>query len=129
VAEDVLDERLDILLADKSKEMDVAFLNSKGFGGNNSTATVLSPRVVENMIRKRIGDSDYDAYEKKRETVRVKAQDYDRKALQGDLSVIYNFGTGIIEDHEIVIDKDGVQIDQFANKIPLAFDNPYSDMV
>ncbi len=129
VADDVLDERLNILLQDKEAKMDVAFLNSKGFGGNNSTATVLSPSVVERMIAKRVGESTFNDYLARREEVRDRAAEYDRKASQGDLRVIYNFGTGIIEDHEISIDKQGVQIEQFANTIPLEFDNPYADMV
>lgn len=129
VAEDVLDEKLDILLKDKTATVDVAFLNSKGFGGNNATATVLSPTVVERMLAKRYGENEFKHYESKREAVREKAKEYDRKACQGDLNVLYNFGSGIIEDHEIVVDETGIQIGAFSNKISLNFDNPFSDMV
>lgn len=129
VAEDVLDEKLDILLKDKTATVDVAFLNSKGFGGNNATATVLSPTVVESMLAKRYGENEFKHYESKREAVREKAKEYDRKACQGDLNVLYNFGSGIIEDHEIVVDETGIQIGAFSNKISLNFDNPFSDMV
>jgi len=129
VAEDVLDERLDILLKDKEVKMDVAFLNSKGFGGNNSTATVLSPDIVNKMLAKRYSKDELADYSAKLEQVRVKAADYDRKANQGDLNILYNFGTGIIEDHEILVDKESVQIDQFENNISLKFTNPYADMV
>jgi len=129
VADDVLDEHLDILLTDKTVTMDVAFLNSKGFGGNNSTATVLSPNISEQMIRTRVGEAEFTNYLSRRNDVREKAADYDRKACQGDLNVIYNFGTDIIEDHEISMDKKGVRINQFANTISLNFENPYSDMM
>src|SRR5690625_7587828 len=53
VADDVVAERLDIPLADLDRRDDpieVAFLNSKGFGGNNATASVLAPTVVERML-------------------------------------------------------------------------------
>lgn len=129
VAPDVLDKNLDILLKDKPAQMDVAFLNSKGFGGNNATATVLSPGIVEAMLEKRYGTEAYAEYSDKRAKTREQASEYDQKANQGDLNVIYNFGSGIIEDHEITIAKDGVQIEQFANKISLEFENPYQDMV
>ena len=129
VADDVLDERLNILLEDDHSTMDVAFLNSKGFGGNNSTATVLSPAIAENMIKKRIGDAEFEKYCEKREKVRETAAEYDQKANQGDLNVLYNFGSQIIDDHEISISKEGVKIDRFANEIPLKFENPYTDMV
>ncbi len=129
VAEDVLDERLDILLKDKEAQLDVAFLNSKGFGGNNSTATVLSPGVVEKMLEKRYGSNQMQAYVEKRELVRKQAADYDAKACQGDLNVLYNFGSGIIEDHEISIDAESIEIGQFANKVSLKLENPFGDMV
>ncbi len=129
VAEDVLDEKLEILLKDKTTVVDVAFLNSKGFGGNNATATVLSPNIVEGMLAKRHGQSEFERYVEKREIVKENASEYDRKACQGDLNVLYNFGNGIIDDHEIIVDDSGIQIGAFSNKISLDFDNPFSDMV
>ncbi len=36
-------------------EWDVSFLNSKGFGGNNATATIASPRVAMDWIEQRHG--------------------------------------------------------------------------
>ena len=35
--------------------VDMAFVNSKGFGGNNATALVLAPHVVRGMLRARHG--------------------------------------------------------------------------
>ena len=129
VAKDVLDERLNIVLQDHKADIDVAFLNSKGFGGNNATATVLSPKVAKSMIKKRVGESAFSAYEAKLSEVRTASAEYDKRALHGDLNVLYNFGSNIIEDHEISIDRDHVAIDKFKNKISLDFENPYSDMV
>jgi len=48
VAEDVFDQRLSISVSDQhlgQERAQIAFLNSKGFGGNNATATVLSPEL------------------------------------------------------------------------------------
>ncbi len=128
VAEDVFDEHLDIVLQDQAAEMDIAFLNSKGFGGNNATATVLSPKVVNKMLATRYGDDAFNAYVERRASVREKAKAYDEQACNGQLNVIYNFGSGIIEDHEINIDSQALSIDQFANTVPLNFANPYADM-
>ncbi|MFT6406790.1 MAG: acetoacetyl-[acyl-carrier protein] synthase [Arenicella sp.] len=128
VASDVVDQRLDILLKDKKADMDVAFLNSKGFGGNNATAVVLSPAKVESMLESRYGADQMSVYRKRREGVRATAAKYDEAATNGDLNVIYNFGSGIIEDHEITITDQSVSIDNFANSIDLSFENPYSDM-
>ena len=128
VASDVIDQRLEILLEDKEADMDVAFLNSKGFGGNNATATVLSPNKVESMMESRYGAQKMKEYRLRREGVRAAAEQYDKDACNGDLHVIYNFGSGIIEDHEIQISDSSVSIDNFAHSINLRFENPYTDM-
>lgn len=128
VADDVVDQRLEIVLRDTPTQMDVAFLNSKGFGGNNATATVLSPKLCEDMLEQRYGAQAFTDYCDKREGVRAAAHDYDQQAINGDLNVIYNFGAGIIEDHEISISDSLVAIDGFDHPINLNFENPYTDM-
>jgi len=128
VADDVVDENLDILLQDKSALMDVAFLNSKGFGGNNATATVLSPRIAEQMMAKRYGDEAMKEYRHKRESVRAQANAYDQQATNGELNVIYNFGAGIIDEANIDLNNGALSIPEFGNPISLDFENPYADM-
>jgi len=128
IAEDVVDEHLDIVLQDKEADVDIAFLNSKGFGGNNATATVLSPRIVEEMLVKRYGESQFSDYQSKREKVRAQAQQYDGQAITGNLNVIYNFGEGIIDDQDIKITDEDISIGSFDHKVNLKFANPYADM-
>ena len=128
VADDVNDENLEILLKDKTAQMDVAFLNSKGFGGNNATASVLSPGVVENMLAKRYGESAFSEYKIKREAVRETAKQYDELAVNGNLNVIYNFGSGIIDDQEIKITDQELSVESLEQSINLQFANPYADM-
>lgn len=128
VADDVLDERLDIVLKDKKAEMNVAFLNSKGFGGNNATASVLSPKIVQAMLEKRYGEQQMAAYATKREQTRSAAAAYDLAASQGDLNIIYNFGKNIIDDADISIDQSGLSFKQFEKAVNLEFENPYADM-
>ena len=128
VADDVVDERLDIVLQDKHAQMDVAFLNSKGFGGNNATATVLSPKICEEMLESRYGSKAFAEYCTRREQVRAVANDYDQQASNGNLNVIYNFGSGIIEDHQVSIGDNALAIEGFENGVSLEFENPYADM-
>ncbi|NND81045.1 MAG: beta-ketoacyl synthase [Gammaproteobacteria bacterium] len=129
VADDVADEHLEILLKDKVAEMDVAFLNSKGFGGNNATATVLSPRIAEAMMAKRYGEAAWAEYQQRRVKVRERAQAYDRQAINGDLNIIYHFGEGMIDEAELEISADQLRLPEFSNPVPLKFDNPFADMV
>ncbi len=128
IADDVVDENLNILLQDNEMSMDVAFLNSKGFGGNNATASVLSPQLVETMLSKRYGAEAMAQYHAKREQVRAAANNYDAATLEGDLRVIYRFGESIIEDHEITISNDLLSMTSFPNAVNLRAANPFADM-
>ena len=109
--------------------VDVAFLNSKGFGGNNATATVLSPHVVNTMLAKRYCTEDIAAYESRREQVREKAKAYDLSASQGNFDTIYHFGQDLIEDDDIQMTDQEIRIAGFANPIDLRMKNPFEDMI
>lgn len=128
-AADVLDERLDILYQDKKHDIDVVFLNTKGFGGNNATATVLSPQVTENMLVKRYGAEKISAWKALRETTRQTAQQYDAAACQGDLQVIYHFGEGIVDEESITISEQALAMSEFSSAVDLQLKNPFADMI
>jgi len=132
VADDVLNDRLNISTQDIDKgagNVDVAFLNSKGFGGNNATAAVLSPQVVETMLAKRYSADEITAYESRREQVRANAIAYDASATQGNFDTIYRFGQDLIDENDIVMSKSEIQVPGFANSIDLSMVNRFEDMV
>lgn len=132
VADDVFDERLNISIIDIDKgagNVDVAFLNSKGFGGNNATATLLSPQVVNGMLAKRYSSEDIVAYESRREQVREKAKAYDLSASQGNFDTIYHFGQDLIKEDEIQMTEQEIHIAGFAKPIDLRMKNPFEDMI
>ncbi|UTF61135.1 beta-ketoacyl synthase [Gilvimarinus sp. DA14] len=131
VADDVYADRLHIPVADYMPEepIDIAFLNSKGFGGNNATASVLSPRVVNQMLAKRYGTDAYTAYEKRRESTRAAAAQYDQAALQGDFGTIYQFGEGLIDESEITLAAGKLNLPGYVHPIDLDMPNRFADMV
>jgi acetoacetyl-[acyl-carrier protein] synthase len=130
VADDVYDEHLTISVKDMNVgvgALDVAFLNSKGFGGNNATATVFSPQVTEKMLAQRYGEA-FDNYRERRETTRAAAQAYAERADRAQLDVIYRFGEGMIDEEGLSISREQVVVPGFKKPIPLNFENPYGDM-
>ncbi|WP_027589091.1 beta-ketoacyl synthase [Pseudomonas sp. RL] len=132
VADDVHQQRLRIATRDLQlgeQAMDVCFLNSKGFGGNNASAYVLAPHVVERMLRKRHGEAAFAAYQERREATRAAASAYDQQALRGQLDVLYRFGEEMIDEHALQIDDQGVQVPGFALPVRYSAKNPYRDMV
>jgi acetoacetyl-[acyl-carrier protein] synthase len=130
VADDVFADRLRISTGDWKCEtpLDVAFLNSKGFGGNNATASVFAPHIVESMLECRYGAAKFAAYSAKRESVRAQAKGYDQAALQGSFETIYQFGEGLIDENLIKVDKESLSLPGFGQSIDLSFTNRYADM-
>ena len=128
VADDVHQEHLDIVVKDKKAKMDIAFLNSKGFGGNNATAWVASSNLVEGMLKNRYSETDFDDYVKRREQVRVSARAYDEQATVGQLDPIYNFGEGVVQDDGVQLSSNELELEGFNQSISLDIKNPFEDM-
>jgi acetoacetyl-[acyl-carrier protein] synthase len=131
IADDVHQSHLDFLLQHREfnpAEMDATFINSKGFGGNNATAAILSPYVTQNMLAKKHGKQAIDAHSKRNEAVQNKVREYDEAMLAGENQIIYNFGVGVIEGEALSLSEDAIGIPGHANAINLRVDNPYEDM-
>ncbi len=131
VADDVFDERLQISTTDVVREpasFDVAFLNSKGFGGNNATASLFAPHVVKRMLKRRYGEQAFASYAERELAVGRQAEAYNQAALKGQFDTIYQFGEGLIDESQIAISQDKLSLPGFAQAIDLKFTNPYADM-
>ncbi len=126
VADDVMDERLNIAISDQRiDDPQVAFLNSKGFGGNNATAVILSPLAVENLLKTRYSNEQLSDYAVKLEKTRAQSAEYDQAFRHGDYRVIYAFGENLVDVSEIQIDTDKITIPGYDSAIDLQFKNPY----
>ena len=128
VASDVMAERLKISFSDLTAKKDVAFINSKGFGGNNASAVVLSPDVVSAMLGKRYGKSAMVEYAKRNDTVTEQASAYHQQALRGELNPVYRFGEDVIDDDGITVTSSSITLAGFDHPVSLIRDNPYQDM-
>jgi acetoacetyl-[acyl-carrier protein] synthase len=130
VADDVHDERLNIALDHwQCHDMDVAFINSTGFGGNNATATILSPSKTLSMLAKRHGADAMASYQQKLIEVQAAQLRYQQQADHGLFEVIYRFGEGMIDDNDIVLTQSSMKIPGFEHQIDLPQHNPFGDMV
>ena len=130
VADDVHRQHLSLDTRDRQvADMEVCFINSKGFGGNNATGVVLAPQVAERMLRKRHGDAAFAAWQGKREATRAAAGEYDQQALQGRFDILYNFGRDLIDDQQLQFSAEGIQIPGFTQPLLYRKDERYSDML
>ena len=131
VADDVHQDRLKMGPEHQTTNPDnleVAILNSKGFGGNNASAVVLSPGRTEAMLNKRYGEAAMTAYKIKRESSLKASENYLSAADRGEYAPIYRFGEDMIDEANIEISETCISIKGFANSISLPTDNPYQDM-
>ncbi|WP_105216027.1 MULTISPECIES: beta-ketoacyl synthase [unclassified Pseudoalteromonas] len=129
VADDVFNARLNISLEHyQCAPQDVAFINSKGFGGNNATAPVLSPSVTKRMLAARHGDAAIAEHEVAFKDTAAQQQVYFEQAQRGEFSLIYRFGEGLIDENAISFDTEQMQIPGFDKPVRLDIANPYSDM-
>ena len=132
IADDVHQQHLCIATRDIPREaqpLEVCFINSKGFGGNNASAVVLAPHVVERMLRKRYGSERYAAWCHLRETTRVAASQYDQQAQHGQFDILYNFGNDQIDDQQLQLTPEQIRVPGFSQPLILGKEQRYSDML
>ncbi|QTF94337.1 beta-ketoacyl synthase [Halomonas sp. BM-2019] len=125
VADDVHADRLRLSREPIRFAADAAFINAKGFGGNNATGVVLSPSATERLLRARHGEAAVAAWQARRETTRETAADYHRRADRGEFTARYRFGEGVLEGPELTMSAESLQIPGYARPVSLAVDNPY----
>ena len=128
IADDVYSDnlRLDPTHLEVGPEnMDVALVNSKGFGGNNATGVVLSPTKTKEIIESRHGSAAYTKYQAKREKVVEVAHAYDENALLEIPKPIYRFGDGVIDGDELGISSAKIDVPGYIRNVDLEVENPY----
>ena len=131
IADDVTHRSIDFLLKHKDVGklgMDAVIINSKGFGGNNASASVLAPHVVEKMLTKRHGKKSISKYKSLNETVAQASQQYDAAAMAGENRTIYKFDHNVLGSESIELSNGNLSVTGLTREISLKLDNPYEDM-
>jgi len=125
VADDVYAERLRFSQTAQTFRADAAFINAKGFGGNNATGVVLSPAVTERLLTQRHGAEAVSAWKARRETTREAAAAYLAQADHGHYAPRYQFGEAVLEGPELDIHADRIHIPGYNHAVSLTSDNPF----
>ncbi|MDX9875423.1 MAG: beta-ketoacyl synthase, partial [Spongiibacteraceae bacterium] len=130
IAEDV--HRDHLLISTKhievgSEGMDSAILNAKGFGGNNASATVLAPHIVQRMLARHHGSRAMTAWQQRNEAVAAAAAAYDAAASAGEWRIIYRFDHNVMGGGDIDLSRSGISVPGFGQPIDLEADSPYRD--
>jgi acetoacetyl-[acyl-carrier protein] synthase len=132
IADDVEQSNLHLPMEDVERSPEAmrgAFINSKGFGGNNATGLFLSPNQTRSMLEQRWGKKAYTAFCAKQEHAETSAQDYNNVADNGSIAPIYKFGEDVLSGTDLTISPHEIHVPGFGKPVSLDADNPFEDMV
>lgn len=122
VAKDVYSDRLSITSKDQDlgiENSEIGFLNSKGFGGNNATATVLSPIVVDRYLAKKYSQQELKGFRERQARTAALHDDYISSADGGKIQAIYQFGSNMVDEDQIEITSKTIKIPGHKHAISL----------
>ena len=131
VADDVHCSHLNFLQSHKevgNEGIDAVIINSKGFGGNNASASIIGPHIANKMLSKRYSAEEIKSYKKRNEAVLESAQKADEQALAGTNSIIYKFDHNVLGRESIAIDDSKIKVSGIDKEISLQLNNSYKDM-
>lgn len=129
IASDVTQQNL--AFSRSHREVDVesqryAIINSKGFGGNNASAAVMSPATTRAMLKARYSADEWRTWEKANESVRERQQAFDEAMTAGTAELIYKFDHGVLGDDDVRLDANALSVGE--RQIALTVETPYADM-
>lgn len=131
VADDVYADRLRLSTTDQELGLEscqIGLLNSKGFGGNNATALVISPSAIQPLLRRRHGGGTWKSYQGKLAPVTESAAQYLKEADAGRLNPVYEFGTGMIDEESIELDSQQIRLPGYSQAISLSGCDGFDDL-
>ena len=123
VASDVHHDNLEILLDNKSEEkgfFSAAFLNAKGFGGNNASALILSPEESMTLLSKKYSSTKIKNYQSANQDVISKSALHNKQCLRGKYNIIYKFNENVLQGEEdVMLEKNKLNLKGFKQSINL----------
>ena len=111
LAEDVVTECLSFALKKRSaEELDYALINSKGFGGNNATAALLSPDATTALLQRHYGERAIADWRDKLAGVMEAQSDIEARRLAGAWSPTYRFDEGVLADTDVTVTASSIEL-------------------
>ena len=129
IAADVRQDHL--AFSTEHREVDIAeqkyaIINSKGFGGNNASASLMSPLATQRMLQTRYSGQAWKKWEQANERVRERQQAYDDGMIAGTVSPVYKFDHGVLGDGDVKVGAQQLTIGPHTVRLDQV--SPYDDM-
>jgi len=126
-ADDLHADRLSLSRDHRELRPSAALLNSKGFGGNNATAVVLSPQRATDLLARRHGERALDAWRDRVAATRDAAADYDRRALAGQVVPEYHFNDGVLNGDDLTVTDKDIRLPGWEQPLTFKDDSGFDD--
>jgi acetoacetyl-[acyl-carrier protein] synthase len=132
IADDVSFSHLNFLREDwfagqAGENIKAVIINSKGFGGNNASAVLLSPQQALTMLGKRYGARTLFAYHDKNRHVAARAAQVDEDIVNGNENVVYETGTAVMDHTSVSMTPTHLGLSRMLNRIELSMDGAYEE--
>lgn len=133
IADDVHQSHLKILtdhlhVGEYGEQILATIINSKGFGGNNASAVLLSPQQTMGMLKNKYGSNLIAEYNQKNSKIKAKALENDNNTCRGQERIIYKFGESIMDETSVTLSENDIKLTEFKHKIAYP-NNPYSEYI
>lgn len=130
IADDVHQQHLDFALQHRQLEQPAAaLLNSKGFGGNNATAVVLSAQHSLTLLQRKHGQAAMNQWQHKKESTLSAVADYEQAVLRGEAKPIYRFAEGVLDGSDLDICAEQIKLPGYVKAVRFDDDPGFSDLL
>jgi len=127
IASDVHHQHLDFALQHRQLHNPAAaLLNSKGFGGNNATALVLSADQTLGLLTRKHGQRSMDNWQSPRQRTLESIEHYEQAVLAGTAEPVYRFGDGVLSGDDLTISANGIRIPGWDQPVRFETDNSFN---
>jgi acetoacetyl-[acyl-carrier protein] synthase len=130
IAADVNQDNLAFSVAHREvdpADQQYAIINTKGFGGNNASATLLSPAQTARMLQRRYSKAQWQAWQGANEAVLERQRTYDDGMIAGTISPVYKFDHGVLGDADVEYGANRITLG--GSTVELDMVSPYDDML
>jgi len=113
IADDVNQKNLRFLLQHETfapDTMPIAFLNAKGFGGNNASAYIISPQKTRQRMQDNTSKQQWQEYEDRNKETLRQVNSYDQGVTSGCIKPRYQFGENVLDPSDLIISSAEIQI-------------------
>lgn len=117
LADDVVTENLNFCMQNEEiniQDLDAFFLNAKGFGGNNATASIYNSNFVTSLLPQIFTKNEINSYAKSLEAVKNNRLSYQNKCLSGNFDLLYRANEDLLDPaSDIEISENSIRLKDY----------------